>query len=126
MATSETTNLQLVKYGAGTDNFIRTDYNGNLDKIDTFAGNTNEAIASLFEYKNIGQNSSETFSNCKNGTVFILRNTNNNEGYAFMVVDNTSRVKLFGTDTGLTITQSGTSVTIATASGNNAYITRIN
>lgn len=47
MATSETTNLQLVKYGAGTDNFIRTDYNGNLDKIDTFAGNTNEAIASL-------------------------------------------------------------------------------
>lgn len=47
MATSETTNLQLVKYGAGTDNFIRTDYNGNLDKIDTFAGNTNEAIATL-------------------------------------------------------------------------------
>jgi outer membrane murein-binding lipoprotein Lpp len=47
MATSETTNLQLVKYGAGTDNFIRTDYNGNLDKIDTFAGNTNEAIANL-------------------------------------------------------------------------------
>lgn len=47
MATSETTNLQLVKYGAGTDNFIRTDYNGNLDKIDTFAGNTNEAITTL-------------------------------------------------------------------------------
>ena len=47
MATSETTNLQLVKYGAGTDNFIRTDYNGNLDKIDTFAGNTNEAIGNL-------------------------------------------------------------------------------
>ena len=47
MATSETTNLQLVKYGAGTDNFIRTDYNGNLDKIDTFAGNTNEAIDNL-------------------------------------------------------------------------------
>lgn len=47
MATSETTNLQLVKYGAGTDNFIRTDYNGNLDKIDTFAGNTNQAIATL-------------------------------------------------------------------------------
>ena len=47
MATSETTNLQLVKYGAGTDNFIRTDYNGNLDKIDTFAGNTNEAIANM-------------------------------------------------------------------------------
>jgi hypothetical protein len=47
MATSETTNLQLVKYGAGTDNFIRTDYNGNLDKIDTFAGNTNQAITTL-------------------------------------------------------------------------------
>lgn len=47
MATSETTNLQLVKYGAGTDNFIRTDYNGNLDKIDTFAGNTNQAIGNL-------------------------------------------------------------------------------
>ena len=47
MATSETTNLQLVKYGAGTDNFIRTDYNGNLDKIDTFAGTTNQAITNL-------------------------------------------------------------------------------
>ena len=47
MATSETTNLQLVKYGAGTDNFVRTDYNGNLDKIDTFAGNTNEAITNI-------------------------------------------------------------------------------
>ena len=53
MATSETTNLQLVKYGAGTDNFIRTDYNGNLDKIDTFAGNTNEAIATLSTWTNI-------------------------------------------------------------------------
>lgn len=51
MATSETTNLQLVKYGAGTDNFIRTDYNGNLDKIDTFAGNTNEAIGTLSNLK---------------------------------------------------------------------------
>lgn len=55
MATSETTNLQLVKYGAGTDNFIRTDYNGNLDKIDTFAGNTNEAIANL-EKHTLGAN----------------------------------------------------------------------
>lgn len=51
MATSETTNLQLVKYGAGTDNFIRTDYNSNLDKIDTFAGNTNEAIGNLTNLK---------------------------------------------------------------------------
>lgn len=51
MATSETTNLQLVKYGAGTDNFIRTDYNGNLDKIDTFAGNTNQAIANVRTYR---------------------------------------------------------------------------
>jgi ABC-type thiamine transport system substrate-binding protein len=47
MATSETTNLQLVKYGAGTDNFIRTDYNGNLDKIDAYAGTTNTAIANV-------------------------------------------------------------------------------
>ena len=54
MATSETTNLQLVKYGAGTDNFIRTDYNGNLDKIDTFAGNTNEAIAELMKNSSSG------------------------------------------------------------------------
>lgn len=53
MATSETTNLQLVKYGAGTDNFIRTDYNGNLDKIDTFAGDTNQAIANKLDTANV-------------------------------------------------------------------------
>ena len=47
MATSQTTNLQLTKYGAGTDNLLRSDYNGNLDKIDTFAGNTNQAIANI-------------------------------------------------------------------------------
>lgn len=53
MATSETTNLQLVKYGAGTDNFIRTDYNGNLDKIDEFAGDTSQAIAEVSARVNI-------------------------------------------------------------------------
>lgn len=62
MATSETTNLQLVKYGAGTDNFIRTDYNGNLDKIDTFAGNTNEAIANLIKKTSVSIWSSESIN----------------------------------------------------------------
>lgn len=47
MATSQTTNLNLIKYGAGTDNFIRTDYNGNMDKIDAYAGTTNQAITNI-------------------------------------------------------------------------------
>ena len=75
MATSETTNLQLVKYGAGTDNFIRTDYNGNLDKIDTFAGNTNQAIANLNNQIATLTNGSHTFwatlsQNAYQGTYF--------------------------------------------------------
>lgn len=47
MAKQTTTNLSLTKYSAGTDNFIRTDYNGNMDKIDQYAGTTNTAIADL-------------------------------------------------------------------------------
>ena len=75
MATSETTNLQLVKSGAGTDNFIRTDYNGNLDKIDTFAGNTNQAIANLNNQIATLTNGSHTFwatlsQNAYQGTYF--------------------------------------------------------
>ena len=63
MASSQTQNLQLIEYGAGSDNFLRTDYNGNLTKIDEFAGKTNDSLSA-------GQN----------GLAYIVGNTNTTGG----------------------------------------------
>ena len=63
MASSQTQNLQLIEYGAGSDNFLRTDYNGNLTKIDNFAGQTNDSLSAV-----------------QNGLAYIVGNTNTTGG----------------------------------------------
>jgi len=59
MASSQTPNLGLVEYGDRLDSLLRNDYNGNLTKIDNFAGQTDDSISAV-----------------QNGLAYIVGNTN--------------------------------------------------
>ena len=56
---ANTPNIDLVK-PAGTDHALVSVLNSNSDKIDTFAGTTNQAIANLAEYESIGSVASQS------------------------------------------------------------------
>ena len=72
-------------------------------------------INNIVEYTNYPGGGTKTFTGCKDGTIFYIRKTSNSEAFIGVKVSNDFS-KIIGTDTGLTISVSGDTITI-TSSG---------